>query len=122
MNNRFASALGLVATIFLLFHAGTAMALEAKKPQADTLAAKVFFKPELHLSSSNVPLDQALATLANKNAWTGFAAKYGQPEVYLDPRSGVAASIVTRIPLIPGKGEGNGLDLAGVEHSRCPRR
>ena len=57
---------------------------------------------------------QALASLANRGAWGQFAAKYGQSQVYLDPRSGVATSIVTRVPMIPGKGDGNQLDLAGV--------
>lgn len=114
MNNRIGSALGLLAAAFLVFHAGTAMALVPQKPPANTLAAKEFFKPELHISSSNVSLEEAFAGLANKNAWTGFAAKYGQPQVYLDPRSGIASGIVTRVPMIPGKGEGNGLDLAGV--------
>ena len=114
MNKRIGSALSLLATGFLVLYTGTAMAVVAPKPQANTLAAKEFFKPELHISSSNIQLEEALASLANRGAWGQFAAKYGQSQVYLDPRSGVATSIVTRVPMIPGKGDGNQLDLAGV--------
>ena len=114
MNKRLASGLGLIAIVFSVLQSGTAMALDATKPRANTLSAKEFFKPELHISSSNLPLDQAQGTLQNKSAWTGFAAKYGQPQVYLDPRSGAATSISTRVPLIPGRGVGNTLKLADV--------
>ena len=114
MNNRIGSVLGLLALAFLVLNSGTALAVVAPKPKANTLAAKGFFKPELHISSSNIQLEQALASLANRGAWGQFAAKYGQSQVYLDPRSGIATSIVSRIPMIPGKGEGNALDLAGV--------
>jgi subtilisin-like proprotein convertase family protein len=116
MNKRLASGLNLIAIVYLVLQSGSAMALNPPKPKADTnsLTAKEFFKPELHISTSNLPLDQALATLANKNAWTEFAAKYGQPQVYLDPRSGAATSISTRIPLIPGNGVGNSLKFDDV--------
>jgi subtilisin-like proprotein convertase family protein len=90
------------------------MAFDAPKPRANTLSSKEFFKPELHISTSNLPLEQALDTLSNKSEWTGFAAKYGQAQVYLDPRSGAATSISTRVPLIPGHGVGNTLGLADV--------
>ena len=117
MTNRLALAIRLLALAFLAGSAGTATAIEPTKSQANTLASKEFFKPELHISSANLPLEQTIGTLANKDAWARFAAAYGQPQVYLDPRSGAATSIVTRIPLIPGRGEGNTLKLEDVGRS-----
>jgi subtilisin-like proprotein convertase family protein len=116
MNKRLASGLNLIAIVYLVLQPRSAMALNPPKRQASTnsLTSKEFFKPELHISTSNLPLDQALATLANKNAWAGFAAKYGEPQVYLDPRSGAATSISTRVPLIPGHGLGNTVGLLEV--------
>jgi subtilisin-like proprotein convertase family protein len=116
MNKRLASGFSLIAIVYLVLQSGSAMALDTPKPKADpnNLTAKEFFKPELHISTSNLPLEQALATLANKSAWADFAAKYGEPQVYLDPRSGAATSISTRIPLIPGHGLGNTIGLLEV--------
>jgi len=114
MNSRITSALGLIAIFFLAFQPRTAVALDAPKPQANALSTKEFFKPEMRISSSNVALDQVLDALPNKSAWTGFAAAYGQPQVYIDPRSGAVTSIVTSIPLIPGGGDGNALSLKDV--------
>ena len=114
MKTRLATALGLLAIAFLIVPSGTVLALAPTKPQPNALASKEFFKPELHISSSNIELEQAFAGLANKNAWIQFATKYGQPQVYLDPRSGVATSVVTSIPMIPGRGDNNALDLKAV--------
>ena len=114
MTKRFVLTSVLFAFAFLALQPGPAMAIVATKPEAATLASKEFFKPEMHISSSNVELQQTLAALPNKGAWVQFAAKYGQPQVYLDPRSGAATSIVARIPMIPGAGVGNTLDLSKV--------
>jgi subtilisin-like proprotein convertase family protein len=114
MRNRLVSALGLISITLLVLQSGTATAFEATKPQTNALAAKEFFRPELHISSSNVPLEQMLNGLANNAAWGAFAAKYGQPQVYLDPRSGAATSIVIRVPMIPGSGAGNALKVGDL--------
>jgi subtilisin-like proprotein convertase family protein len=114
MNRRFTSALGLIAIFSLALQPRTAVALDAPKPEPNALSTKEFFKPEMRISSSNVALEQVLDALPNKSAWTSFAAAYGQPQVYIDPRSGAVTSIVTRIPLIPGQGEGNALGLKDV--------
>jgi subtilisin-like proprotein convertase family protein len=116
MSKRLASGLCRIAIVYLALQSGSALALDAPKPKADSnnLTAKEFFKPELRISSSNVPLDHGFESLANKSAWTEFAARYGQPQVYLDPRSGAAASISTRVPLIPGNGVGNSLKISDV--------
>ncbi len=117
MNKRIGSALGLLAVVFLVFQSGTALALDAKKPATNSLEAKEFSKPELRLSSGNMPLEQVFETLANKSAWSVFASKYGQPQIYLDPRSGAATSVLIRVPMIPGAGLGNSLGLGDVSAS-----
>jgi hypothetical protein len=113
MNLRTAYALGL-STFFLLLSQPAALALDTPKVDSNALASKEFFKPELHISTSNVPLSEVIDALPNKSAFAGFAAQYGQPEVYIDPRSGVATSIVTRVPMLPGPGDGNAVALKDV--------
>jgi trimeric autotransporter adhesin len=114
MNRRIQFALGPVAILFLVSQPGSLMAFDAPKPEANALTSKAFFKPELRISSSNVALGEMLDALPNKSAWAGFAAAYGQPEVYVDPRSGAVTSILTRIPMIPGSGVGNEVQLKDV--------
>jgi hypothetical protein len=58
MKNRLVSALGTFAFACLFLLPGRAMALDAVKPQANNLASKEFYKPELHISSNNVELPQ----------------------------------------------------------------
>ena len=117
MNKRIGSVLGLLAVVFVGFHTGTALALDAKKTDAGSLATKEFFKPELRLSSSNVALEETPTTLSNRGAWSTFSARYGQTQVYIDPRSGAAASVVTRVPMIPGRGEGNVLAMGDLSNA-----
>jgi hypothetical protein len=76
-----------------------------------------FFRPELAIGSSNVPLDDVLARLPNQAAWRQFlAADAARPRaeravVFVDPRSGTASNILAPFPLLPGHGIGNTLTL-----------
>jgi hypothetical protein len=99
----------------------------AIEPREKTLSLdqKEFFKPELSISSSHEPLEQVLDALPNKSAWTVFMTSEGltaggQAVVYVDPRSGAVTNIIGAFPLIPGRGVGNNLTLAGVaaQHGR----
>lgn len=99
-----------------------ALALEPKEPSA-FLDHKEFFKPELVISSSHAPIDTVLDDLPNRAAWQSFLEERGAagagppgqspagPRAFIDPRSGVATSIIEARPLIPGKGVGNGVSL-----------
>ena len=109
MNKRLASGLNLIAIVYLVLRSGKrhgAQPAEEDREPNNADVQGVLQARAAHQHEQSAALEQALATLANKNAWTGFAAKYGQPQVYLDPRSGAATSISTRVPLIPGPGLG----------------
>lgn len=96
-----------------------AEAVQPKDPAAP-LAAKEFFRPELYISTSNVPLADAIDRVPNRAAWDAFLAERGDDTargsiaVFIDPRSGAATNIVQSVPLIPGRGVGNRITLASV--------
>ena len=114
MRRRFASAVGLLAWVALAFAAGTALAFdEVRKTRA--LEAREFFKPELYLSTSNVPGEAVVAGLPNRGSWARFADAFDRPVVYLDPRSGAPSNVVLHVPMVPGTGDGNHVSLAGIE-------
>lgn len=83
-----------------------------------SLDQKEFFLPELYISSSTVPLGSIAAKLPNRAAWQDASAQKAAAGssfiVHVDPRSGVAASILGAEPLIPGDGAGNALTLDQV--------
>ncbi len=92
--------------------------VEPKQPGA-YLDDKEFSKPELYISSSHQPLEQALPLLPNQADWQAFLAARadaGEPAVraFIDPRSGAAASVIGAFPLVPGNGAGNHLTLADI--------
>lgn len=117
MNNRSWRTLGWALSVMALLTCASVASAFVKKPQTDSLDSKVFFKPDLHISSSNVKLAEVTAEAASP-AWNRFFAAYGRDfEVYLDPRSGTPTSIVGRIPIIPGDGVGNRLTLNDMSGS-----
>ncbi|WP_225408336.1 endopeptidase [Stigmatella hybrida] len=82
-----------------------------------TLASKAFFKPELALTISNVPLGELQPQLsaASSRGWDAFFARHGRGfNVYLDARTGTPTAIQGSIPLIPGDGVGNQVTLQGL--------
>src|SRR5437773_700088 len=98
--------------------AAPALAFAPRETQANQLAGKEFFQPELHLSSSNLGLQEALTRVANGGVWSRFLNDQGgDVQVYLDPRSGTPSSIVLHSPIIPGTGAGNRLTMADVDES-----
>ncbi|MCI0417229.1 hypothetical protein L0222_31035, partial [bacterium] len=100
----------------LLFAASSGWALTPKKTPV-LLDNKEFFKPELSLSSSSVPLEDLRGQLANRNEWDSFLGKYGSNfHIFLDPRSGAAANILGPIPFIPGTGVNNTLQKSDLSN------
>src|SRR6185295_13522843 len=110
----------LLAGLLGILVCGLAGAVEPKQP-GSYLDQKEFFKPELFISSSQAPLDGVLSNLPNRAVWEGFLAareNAGQvsARVFIDPRSGAAASLVAPFPLIPGRGA-NGQLVAAAARS-----
>src|SRR4026209_273411 len=88
----------------ILTLAGGAFAIEPKDPPS-YLGQKEFFKPELYISSSHQPLEEALPLLPNRAAWESFLEvreNAGQAAVkaFIDPRSGAAANLIGAFPLL----------------------
>ena len=101
--------------LFLILHSTAARAFQPPERPSLSLKEKEFFKPELHISSSNAPLDTISAQLPNRTAFDNFTKRYGrQFHFHLDPRSGVPTSIVGHIPVIPGNGADNHITHAQV--------
>src|SRR5688572_6528833 len=99
--------------------AGPAWAADPKEPKTH-LDGKAFFRPDLYLSTSHVPLYDILPQLPNREAWEAFMARQrnaaGQPKfhVFIDPRSGTATNLMGPQPLIPGSGVGNRVTLESL--------
>jgi hypothetical protein len=83
------------------------------KEQRTPLDQKAFFRPELYISSSQVPVEDILSQLPSRPAWEGFLLARGEnparpvTRAYIDPRSGAATNLLGAFPLIPGDGVGN---------------
>jgi trimeric autotransporter adhesin len=99
----------------LILSGSLAWALEPKDSPS-YLGQKEFFKPELYISTSHEPVEEALDKLPNKTVWESFQADRelsGKPPVraYIDPRSGAATNLMGPFPLVPGRGVGNRVTL-----------
>ncbi len=126
----------LALSLFLGAFLGAPLrAAEPKQPGA--LDEKAFARPELTLSTSQVPLEKVMTALPNRAAWEALvgsptAARTSRDEpriqVHIDPRSGAATNIMGAFPLVPGRGVGNRVSLAslganlGSEVTRLDRR
>jgi trimeric autotransporter adhesin len=109
----------LLAGLLGLAVCSAAAAVEPKQPGGSYLDSKEFFKPELYISSSQVPVEEIAARLPNRGAWEPLIAaraKAGQagPLAFIDPRSGAATNLLGAYPLIPGSGVGNRIKLADL--------
>jgi trimeric autotransporter adhesin len=105
-----------LAGLAALISAAPAGAVVPKEPLSP-LSQKEFFKPDLYISTSALPLSDMLVRLPNRAAWDSYLrerASGGGVSAFIDPRSGAAASIVGVFPLLPGRGEGNAVTLAEV--------
>ena len=103
----------LVVGVLLATAGGAATPKESRT----SLDQKAFARPELYISSSHVPLEEALVNLPSRAAWEGYLLAQGEnpakprTRAYIDPRSGAAANLIGSFPLIPGDGVGNQLTL-----------
>src|SRR6185436_1253968 len=99
---------------------GLAAGAHAANPDAGeaTSEIKEFFRPELYLSASNMPLGSALRELPNRAAWEAFLSARGEDprnprtQAFVDRRSGAVTNIIESVPLVPGDGVGNTLRSA----------
>jgi trimeric autotransporter adhesin len=111
INGRFLLALTILVGLLFTFNSW------AFQPKEDSngLNSKEFFKRELYISSTNVSLADVRGQLLNDNAWDKFFGKYGiEFHVFLDPRSGTPTNIMGPIPMIPGSGVNNSVQLSDV--------
>ena len=110
-----------LALLFSL-SAGWASAARPKDPSV-LLDLKSFYRPDLSISTSNVPLGDVLPELANRDAWEGYLASRGddprspRSRAWIDPRSGAVTNLLGPFPLIPGTGAGNELTLADLSRA-----
>ncbi|MCE9667057.1 hypothetical protein LY474_04445 [Myxococcus stipitatus] len=102
----------------ILAMGGAAWAFEPSAPTAEAPRAReAFFVPELVLPSGQAPLEVALPKLGAdvEKAWEDFFMRNGKDfTVFIDAQTGTAANIVGAVPLIPGRGIGNAVTLAGL--------
>jgi trimeric autotransporter adhesin len=121
--NRSFTALASLAFAAGVLVGGLAGAVEPKQPGSH-LDQKEFFKPELYISSSQVPVEEIADRLPNRAAWVHYIATQEKtagaspgraaPLAFIDPRSGAATNLVGAFPLVPGRGAGNHLKLADL--------
>jgi hypothetical protein len=104
----------LTACLALLMSAAS-WAIVPPEPSSTSLTSKAFFKPELYLPITNVPLSQAKLSSLNTGVWEDFFARNGKDfNVYVDERTGAATSVEGSIPFIPGTGVGNTVTLESL--------
>jgi trimeric autotransporter adhesin len=97
-----------------------AQPLNAFKPEPNDkgLKPKEFIKPELSISTSNVELQQILGQLTNAPEWNNFFSRYGSNfQVFIEPRTGKPTNILGHIPIIPGDGLDNRINLQDVSQN-----
>ena len=108
----------IATALALLLPNAAAWAVQPKQA-VNELDQKAFFKPELTISSTDVPLASIQSRLSNQAAWDAFfqaraEASADPVHVFIDPRSGAVTNIIGSFPLIPGSGVGNHVTLASL--------
>jgi uncharacterized protein YggT (Ycf19 family) len=106
----------LTACLALLLSAAS-WAIVPPEPGPNSLTNQAFFKPEMYLPITNIPLTEVQSKMSalNAGAWDDFFARNGKSfNVYVDSRTGAATSIEGSIPLIPGSGVGNKVTLESL--------
>ncbi len=103
-----------VLSIFLLIFAFNLVEAKRVRTEKNEIELKEFNIEEMYISQNNVQLEQLMDKIINKEQWQEFIKVGKGRYVYIDPRSGRPTSVITVIPLIPGKGDGNGLTLDDV--------
>jgi hypothetical protein len=113
---------GVLAALLGIALGSAAWALDPKDA-GSYLDQKAFFKPELYISTSQLPIEKVLASLPNRAVWERYLAAEQEkalvgghvvPLAFIDPRSGAATNLVGAFPLIPGRGVGNQIKLADL--------
>lgn len=72
----------------------------------------------IHVTSWNIPYPELSAQLPNALAWEEFIQLNTRPEhIFIDPRTGAPTNILLSIPIIPGTGKNNHLDLMSISRT-----
>jgi trimeric autotransporter adhesin len=119
LRSRGAGLAGLLGIVL----ASAVWGVNPKEPET-YLEHKAFFKPELYISSSQLPLEEIVGRLPNRAEWARYMVAQEKaalespgrvlPFAFIDPRSGAATNLVGSFPLIPGRGVGNQLTLSDL--------
>jgi trimeric autotransporter adhesin len=107
----------LIACLALCLSAAS-WAIVPPESNPNSLSERAFFKPELYIPITNVPLDEVQAQMSatSLRAWDDFFARHGKDiNVFLDPRTGAVTSIQGGFPMIPGTGVGNSVTLSSMQ-------
>ncbi|MCE9667141.1 endopeptidase [Myxococcus stipitatus] len=108
------------AACLALALSAAAWAIQPPESGQSAIASKAFFKPELYLPIQNTPLATATRNMnaVSASRWDDFFARNGKDfRVYIDPRTGTPSSVEGSIPLIPGNGFRNNVDIDGVREA-----
>ena len=103
-----------LSVFFVIFALLFSLPLNGLQPERKDkpLKEKEFFKPELAITSSNVELQGIRFQLSNRQEWDSFFSRYGSDfQVYIEPRTGRPTNILGHIPIIPGNGLDNRIQL-----------
>jgi hypothetical protein len=98
---------------------GASWAINHEDGPKSEVARNAFAKPELQITSNNLPLGEARANgklnAGRERALNRFFQRYGNGfNVYFEPRTGAATNIQGHIPMIPGNGADNRVTLSSV--------
>src|SRR5262245_21219675 len=102
-------------TIFIVLLLLSSVYAFQPAPPKNDIGARAFSAQELYISTTVVPLERT-ELIANRPAIERFLSRYGtEATVFVDPRSGTLANLITSIPMIPDKG--NRLTLGDISRS-----
>jgi hypothetical protein len=99
----------VLSTIFIVL---LSLNLSAFNPdhEKSQLDAKAFSSAELYISTTTATLGDVIQAIPNRTAVENFKSR-NSAVIYIDPRSGAIMNAVTSIPLIPGTGKGNAVQI-----------
>ena len=94
----------------------TLMSWSPNRGQAEVdLRERAFVQSDLTVSSHSVALAAVISRLPNGEAWERFiAAQSRRVAVFIDPRSGTPANLISSVSMIPGDGVGNTITLPNL--------
>ena len=104
----------LLLVIVVVFAMASGVNAFKQKAEKSGIEKAEFLAEELYVSQTTAPLADVFNQLPNKVLWQQFLEKNKDSSIYIDPRSGRPASLMTAIPIIPGTGDSNKISLKDI--------